>query len=167
MNAKIEKSLKQLRDIYHTYGSLHTYVAHSGGKDSCVIHDLVKRVTHNPKLIHNPKTSTHWLTNQFVDNLEKECNLVKVQSESMELYVKLHDFKAQIDGTRIDEKDRTEKSDDFIVDGSNVNRESLTSFVEKGIFGLSIVYPIYDWTETEVWQYIKNNNLKISGEYNE
>ena len=41
----------------------------------------------------------------------------------------------------------------------------MPSFVKNGIFGLSITYPIVDWTDEEVFDYLDNNEIPFSAEY--
>jgi 3'-phosphoadenosine 5'-phosphosulfate sulfotransferase (PAPS reductase)/FAD synthetase len=117
-------------------------------------------------IIHNPKSDIQPHTVRFISDLGKEKEINFVIPAEMEAFIKLTDLKCQVDGTRMDEFTRTEKSSDLIQNGENVSRENMQHFVENGIFGLTILYPIYDWTEDEVWKYINANNIEISKEYN-
>jgi 3'-phosphoadenosine 5'-phosphosulfate sulfotransferase (PAPS reductase)/FAD synthetase len=85
----------------------------------------------------------------------------------MPSFIQANGLECQIDGTRRDEATRNEKSTDLIVDGENVSRENMPAFVKRGIFGLSMLYPIFNWTEQQVWEYLKYNGIKVSKEYTE
>lgn len=141
------------------------YLAYSGGKDSSVILDLALKV--NPKIliIHNPKYSTHPDTVVHIYKVSMEHNILLVPFYLMLFFVKNNGLECQIDGTTIEEHNRTGKSSDLIVNGLNVSRKYMKQTNPKGIWDITSIYPIFDWTEQMVFEYLKRNNVKISEEY--
>jgi 3'-phosphoadenosine 5'-phosphosulfate sulfotransferase (PAPS reductase)/FAD synthetase len=75
-------------------------------------------------------------------------------------------YKTQIDGTRIAEHDRSNgRAVDVVIDGKQVSRKELPLYLENGLFGLNFVYPIYDWSDAEVWAAIAHYDIPFSEEY--
>lgn len=153
---------------------------HSGGKDSVVIHDLVNRsgitrfgIIHNVKpLLGTSGDSVAALTEMWPETLDflytnvcKSATLTFMHSSNMAQYIWDNRIDCQIDGSRLSEYTRAGKSSQFIVDGKSVSREFMTDYVPNGIFGLNMVYPIFDWTDDEVFEYIHEQGLAISREY--
>lgn len=143
------------------------FVGHSGGKDSIVVYDLVTKFL-QPKVpvLHTPKP-------EGINN-ETDIETVKfLYSRPFSImYIPLGNplpegFKTQVDGTRREEYNRKNgKSIDFISNGVSTSRQDLNSpYSSNGILGLNLVYPIYDWTDAEVWAYIAVNELEYSREY--
>ena len=159
------KELDLIRDYYSKYGSK-MFVATSGGKDSTVILDLALRVNPNITIIHNPKPVTHPDTVQFLYELSQKLEVFYIPSSYMPNFIKRNHLKCQIDGTRISEFNRTDKSSDIIINGQTVSRTEMTNHGE-GIWGLENIYPIYDWTDEDVFQYCRDNKLPLSKEYTE
>lgn len=146
---------------------LGVYTGTSGGKDSVAVHHLINKSPlyslHKPSLpnVHTAKPGiTHPKTLEF---LYGQPNLVLhiPKSHPMPRYLK-----TQIDGTRASEYDRTDgRSTDIIVGGQICSREDMPLFVRNGLFGLNFVFPIYDWTDEQVWAYLFKNNIPYSDEY--
>jgi len=156
------------------------FMGHSGGKDSTVIYDLTKKVLGKDfRVVHNIKpmlgtsgnkvgalTEMHSETLQFL--YTKVCPthpVLFLHSSEMERLLKIYDTKCQIDGSRLCEYTREGKSSEFIKNGKSVSRSEMTEYIENGIFGLNMCYPIFDWSDYEVFEYIDKNNLIISEEY--
>lgn len=134
------------------------YVGHSGGKDSVVVHYLATQAL-GPAVLsyHNVKQETHPLTTEFLTGVP---NITYLQEGEFP------PLPTQIDGTRVSEHNRQDgRSVDFVLGGKNVSRTQLTQYVENGLFGKNFVYPIYNWTDEQVWAYIRFRNLKYSKEY--
>jgi 3'-phosphoadenosine 5'-phosphosulfate sulfotransferase (PAPS reductase)/FAD synthetase len=74
-------------------------------------------------------------------------------------------LKLQIDGTRVDEFNRDEKSNTFEINGVQVSRMEMTHFFKNGLFGLDFLCPIYDWSANDVFEYHKLNSIPLSTEY--
>lgn len=143
----------------------HVYVGHSGGKDSCVVYHLASRLYPDIDLLHTPKPNIHPATKDFVFELAQEKTMFFVPSSNMLFFTLRMGFRVQIDGTREFEHTRTDKSSTHIVDGVDVTRKGMKPVVQNGIFGLTLAYPIYDWTDADVFQYINENKIKLSKEY--
>jgi len=166
MQDKINAALDLITKTFDKYGA-GVYVGHSGGKDSVVIHHLTQRVATDFYVVHNAKPAeTHPLTKAFIyDTIMNNPLFVSIFPDQMEALVNELDLKCQIDGTRIAEFTRAEKSTDVVINGESVSRENMPNFVENGLFGLSMLFPIYDWSDEEVFQYIADNNIPLSAEY--
>lgn len=168
-SVRLLKAVNIIKNAISDFRLSRIYVGHSGGKDSCVINHLTELAVESLdyRVVHTPKANgTHPDTLEFL--YYQVCLKQKVDFvpfHEMEQYIRENYLKCQIDGTRRSEFDRGEKSTTVIVDGVDVSREDMSEKVDKGIFGLTLVYPIYDWTDEEVFQYLADNNLPISHEY--
>ena len=143
-----------------------TYVGHSGGKDSVVVNHLALFAygANSYPIVHTPKVSgsnkVHELTRKFLYELDEVVTYVPSSLHSTLGY------KTQIDGTREAEASREDgRSTTFVKDGIDVPRTAMGPYFENGLFGLNFVYPIYDWSDLEVWAFIYHYKLPISGEY--
>jgi len=180
----LENKIKNAIEIIKKYTQgKNFYLGHSGGKDSAVILDLVKKAGFSDlTLIHNVKplyeTSPNGLTDTHIDTLkylyenvitdEKVLEVIFVEGRNADKQIEIiekYNFELQIDGTRRYENSRDNKSSTFIWNRKEVNRSELPEYVAMGLFGLSFCYPIYDWADEEVFEYIVKNNIKISKEY--
>lgn len=178
MNVKIDEALARIKTVYARFGS-GMFSGHSGGKDSVVLLHLAQQVSKDITIVHNVKPllgtsgdplaalSEVWPeTLAFMySTVCKENEVQFMHSSKMKGWIARNQMKCQLDGARACEWDRQGKSSDLIVNGINVSRKNMPAFVEEGIFGLSIAYPIFDWSDAEVFAYIEDNNLALSEEY--
>lgn len=147
-----------------------TYVGHSGGKDSVVVHHLAKKAF-GPKVpvVHTPKitgfNAVHEATIDFLYRLSAEEGLYIVTGKNMREFLEDHKLSFQIDGTRADECNRTDRSADVVIDGKTINRADMPVVTHNGLFGQSSVFPIFDWSDDDVWGYIEFEGLEVSEEY--
>jgi 3'-phosphoadenosine 5'-phosphosulfate sulfotransferase (PAPS reductase)/FAD synthetase len=108
----------------------------------------------------------HPLTLEFLySSVCRETQVHMLHSDKMSRFVKDEGLQLQIDGARVAECNRPGKSSDFISNGVSINRKYLTAFEKCGIFNLSICYPIYDWTDDDVFDYLVENDIPFSKEY--
>lgn len=165
LNIKVQMALNRIDNMLSQFG-MSIYVGHSGGKDSTVIYDLTKYLYDDIVLVHTPKDNTHKTTKLFLYELSKESPIIHVPEERMAQFIQETGVRCQIDGTRIYEHNRTDgRSTSFVHNGHDLSRTEMKDFVESGLFGLSFSYPIYDWTDSDVWTYIRERNLRVSDEY--
>lgn len=176
--SKIEISLDRIARAYNRFGNT-LFIGNSGGKDSCVILHLAQQIYPNITIVHNVKpllgtsgdpvaalTEQHPKTLEFMyTSLCRHNSVIFTHSSLMPEWLNKTGFKCQIDGARRSEWDRPGKSSNIIVNGQNVNRKDMPDFVETGIFGMSLVYPIVDWTDDDVFEYLVTNNIPFSDEY--
>lgn len=154
------------------------FIGHSGGKDSSVVRHLMHSIYNEAKVVHNikkiytkdtdkeiGKTDVDVRTLTYLYNEGNDYNICFVGANQMKEFLKTNGLKYQIDGSRKDETDRTNKSSTFETDGELIRRENMTDFNDNGLYGLKIIYPIYDWTAEDVFEYHVMNNLKLSEEY--
>lgn len=163
-NAKerIEKALSSC--MYKNF-----FAGTSGGKDSLTVASLVRSVLGNITLesVHNPKPypKTHPATKDYLYYLAMDTPITFVPSSAMGKFCKDKGFKLQFDGTRKAEFSREDKSTDFIMGGEAVCRTKIQPFIQQGIFDLNISFPILDWSDDEVLQYLFNESILLSSEY--
>lgn len=144
----------------------------SGGKDSLTVASLVSSVQDNDSvldLIHNPKPypKTHPATKDYLYYLAMQSPIAFVPSVDMGRYCKAKGFKLQFDGTRKAEFSREDKSTDFIMNGEAVCRTKIVPFIERGIFDLSVAFPILDWSDEDVLMYLYLEGIPLSDEYSD
>ncbi len=167
LREKEELAINRLRE----YGiPSATYVAHSGGKDSVVVHHLAKKAFgHSVHVIHTPKITgfnkVHPDTIDFLYELSAEHGLSIVPSNRMKEFLDEHNLSIQVDGTRRDECDRTDRSADVVVDGETISRAEMPCYTVGGLFGQASIFPIVDWSDDDVWTYIAEEGLEVSKEY--
>lgn len=177
---KIRKAKSVIRKAYQEHGSEKVYVGHSGGKDSATVEHLTEEIGNEdiefePHIIANltdtePVMNMTYLLNKCMEK-GKKMTLIGPEKHEYGPIVNEFGFKAQIDGTRIDEGTREDKSADVILDGEDVNRERMDELTDKhnhnedGLFGLEVYFPIMNWTTEEVWAYIEHHNIEVSKEY--
>lgn len=142
-----------------------SYVGHSGGKDSVLIHHLVGMtfghdrvpVLHTPKL-EGPNT-VHPLTRDFL--YSRPYPIIYYPGRPT-----LIGYTDQVDGTRKFEATRNDgRSTNVIFDGEDVPRDKMREFTDNGLFGLRVYFPIYDWTDAQVWAAIHVLKIPYSLEY--
>lgn len=138
------------------------FVCHSGGKDSVLVRALAEEAIPGIEVVHNPKISgsntVHPLTVKF---LYEETTRFPISFEP-----RLRSSGLSIDGTRRAEAFRDDgRSTDYISNGESLPRVQLPLFVEKGLGGLPVMYPIYNWSDEEVWYTILALKIPFSSEY--
>ena len=175
---KVQEAIERIQKAYDRFGN-EMFLGHSGGKDSQVILHLTKQVTDDFIIVHNVKplyydnmNEVEALTAMYPETLEFLYSEIAgkqavefMPATMMEEFLIEADLHCQIDGARIVEGERAGKSANIIRDGENVSRSEMTDFEEKGIFDLSICYPIYDWADEDVFDYLMANDILISDEY--
>jgi 3'-phosphoadenosine 5'-phosphosulfate sulfotransferase (PAPS reductase)/FAD synthetase len=178
--SKVDSALQLIRDAKNKFGS-GLFLGHSGGKDSTVVLHLTSQVIkpHELTIVHNVKpllneteddvaklTAMHELTLQFLYKMVGTKYEVQfMHSSKMPNWIAKNMLKCQIDGARRSEWNRPGKSSEIIVNGEKISRKDMPSFVERGIFDLSMLYPIYDWTDDDVFDYLHENEIPMSQEY--
>ena len=175
---KVNSALHHIRRAFDLFGKA-MFTGHSGGKDSVVIHHLTKQIVQDFVTVHNVKpmlgtsgdpvaalTEQHPKTLLFLyEYVTKHHPVVFMHSSFMPEYVKNNNLKCQIDGARISEAGRAGKSSNFVMNGETHNRKDLVPLVAGGLFGIHFCYPILDWTDDDVFDYIFENQLHLSEEY--
>lgn len=146
------------------------YVATSGGKDSVVVHHLARKVFGDQvTLIHTPKVTgfnkVHPATVAFLYEQSAKYGLNIVPFEQMQKYLDDHKLYQQVDGTRRSEFDRTDRSADVVVNGELISRADMPVHTVGGLFGNESIFPIVDWSDDDVWQYIGQEGIEVTEEY--
>lgn len=172
---KIEEARSIIKIAFAKHGKNGVYVGHSGGKDSATVEYLTEEVKTEPHIIANltdtePVMNMTYLLNKCMTK-GKKMTLIGPEKHEYGPIVNEFGFEAQIDGTRIDEGTREDKSADVILDGDDVNRDKMDELTdeynhnEDGLFGLEVYFPIMNWTTDEVWAFIEYHNIEVSKEY--
>jgi len=167
LKEKIKESLEFLKKLEYT----DIYLAFSGGKDSVVIYKLaelsgidfkpfynnttidpigtVPFIKKNfPKVkINNPKESFYKLIERkgFPTRLNRYC------CEYLKEYGSVG--KVVIEGVRADESNKRAKRKRIHYDDRKSQKGSIH------------IYPILNWTEKDVWEFIAKNNLQVAPAY--
>jgi 3'-phosphoadenosine 5'-phosphosulfate sulfotransferase (PAPS reductase)/FAD synthetase len=137
------------------------YVGTSGGKDSVAVHHLMSKTDLTWSVLHtNKPEDVHPLTKDFLYRRQYPILYVP-KGAAMPAHLR-----TQFDGSRASEYNRADgRSTDFIVGGVSVSRDKMPLYVTNGLFGLNFVFPMYDWSDEEVWAYIFGNDIEYSDEY--
>lgn len=140
--------------------------------DDLLLSNIYIRWNHlkdNMIVVHNPKMNTHPHTNQRLKDVAKELpHFHYVDSSQMTKFLEAHGLTVQFDGTRRDEYGRSNgKSTDLIVAGQSINRADMVAYYPDGLNGIAMSYPIYDWSDSDVFQFLAVRRIPISLEYEE
>ncbi len=164
LSNKVQQSIILLKSLKKTELSL----AFSGGKDSVVIYDLAKKSGIVFKAFYCNTTLDPAGTIPFIRNNYKDIEILQPQKsffklvEQKGLPTRLNRYCCQhlkefgsigknvIEGVRASES-QNRKGRDYI--------QCDTRTWQKGA---KHIYPIYDWSDADVWQYIKENKLPIA-----
>lgn len=164
IHAKVASAIQRLVNAapqFTDYGPM--CIGHSGGKDSVVNHFLVTQVFPDLPVVHTAKpggdNAIHPDTLMF---LYQRPYAIEFWPRALGHNPK---YAVQFDGSRVSEQNRTDRSADFIQDGQPVNRKHLTLVVPNSMFGMTFVFPFYDWTDADVWACIYEFGLPYSPEY--
>jgi len=138
-------------------------IGHSGGKDSVVTHWLVSQVFPNLPVVHTNKPGgDNAIHPDTLDFLYRQPFPIELWPRALGTNFK---YKTQFDGSRISEFSRVDRSADFVSGGRDVNRQHLDLVVPDSMFGMTFVFPIYDWSDADVWAAIFYYDLPFSNEY--
>lgn len=163
------ESEKRIR--YSPFDRLGSYVGHSGGKDSVLVRWLVDRTwgqVEGPEIptIHTPKpmgvrNEVHPLTREFLYAMRRPILYLPDGSAFSKF-----GLKTQIDGTRASEAERRDGRDvGLVIRGEERSRTDTPLYLEDGLFGQQYVYPIFDWSDLQVWSAILYYGIPFSDEY--
>jgi len=141
---KVQIAIQRIRAFVSKHGANRVYSAFSGGKDSQAVLKLCREaIPTGIPVIHNGHPG---------ESVSPDAGALCVKepkAENVPRFLAMTDLAGQIDGTRRDE-------DKFVVfDGVDIHRSEMPSYTtDKGVFGLACLFPLYDWTEEEVFNYL-------------
>ena len=143
----LKQKVKQAQELIKIAYSKHQnglYVAFSGGKDSRAVLRMTKEIYPNILVIHNSHKG------EDIGD-QKGVLVVKSPKTNVPKFLALTELTAQLDGTRQDE-------DDYVmVDGVDIHRSKLNkNYVKSGVFGLEAYFPLFYFTEEEVYEYLRS-----------
>ncbi|MBQ5512366.1 MAG: phosphoadenosine phosphosulfate reductase family protein [Bacteroidales bacterium] len=171
------------------------FVGFSGGKDSQVLLDLVKRAGVKYKAHYNVTTIDPPENVRFIRQYYPEVHFIHPRQTFIKMIEKrglptiFHRFCCEelkektgagnvvLTGVRADESTKRSQYNEVAIKSNRVEHadrlkkhtiEEIEQNEHRCIKGKDaiMVYPILNWTETEVWQYIADNNLPHNPCYN-
>lgn len=173
LDQKVADSVHLIGRHLATLKSSQYFVGTSGGKDSGVILDmtltamrLISVPVEQLVIVHNPKPKdTHPLTLAHLYRLTAHRQVIFVPPAQMSTFIAQTGLLLEVDGTRRSEFDRADKSTNYISKGVSFSREHMPAYVEDGLFGLNLLYPIIEWSDADVFAYHRVYDLPLSAEY--
>lgn len=161
----VAEAIRRLKESPFDPASM--YLGHSGGKDSVLVTYLADEAFGREAIptIHNTKpdgveNAVHPLTQKFLYGMDRTITYMPLGASLPQ------ELSVQIDGTRIAEWNREDgRSVDVIKNGQSVSRTELELYMRNGLFGRNFIYPIYDWSDIEVWAAIYCLGISYSPEY--
>jgi len=162
-------SMERLREFEPPDGY---YLAFSGGKDSIVIHDLASRAGVKFNAVYNFTTVD---PPELVDFIRKNYPQVEISRPKQTMFQLI--VKRRMPPTRkvrycCEELKERGGMGRVVVTG--IRAKESNSRRKRGMVescykhpGKSYLHPIIDWTETDVWQYIRQHKLKYCSLYDE
>lgn len=140
---KLRTAQARISHFAEEIGQNKCYIAFSGGKDSRAVLKLVREQFPNMVAIHNGHPG------ETIGNVKGILCIKPPKAENVPKFLASVELEGQFDGTRQDE-DKT-----VIFDGVEIHRSTMTRAVtHNGVFGLKICYPLFDWSEQEVFDYL-------------
>ena len=122
-----------------------SFVSFSGGKESCVLIDVLHRLKIPFDVIHFKPVNESLKIERFLDNYG--LSLIVKEYSSFESAVKEYDHYTNCFlGVR--RSDSSFKSSDWLTN-------------------CKIVTPLFEWSYSDVWNYIDNYNIKVSEKYSQ
>ena len=180
LHAKIpafKKKVAASLELIRTCAANKMYVAVSGGKDSTVMLDLVRKVTPTTPAIFSddewmlPETQEHleqitnltriaapaWHSYFFISNKKKRDDIRWIEgsaNNSMQTYAKQQGHDCAMIGLRKEE--------------SSKRRIHIRVYGDKFVTnaGITQCYPLANWTVDDVWAYIRSNGIEYNHAYN-
>lgn len=174
LEEKVEKSKRFIQKVINSKDKDFTsklILGFSGGKDSCVVYDLVMDIDNSIPCYYanttiDPKGTVPYIRNNF-PNVEilnpKESFYQLVKRKGLPTRMtrfccdKLKEYvgvaKNMFEGVRSDESQKRQGRDYIQCDS------------RKSYKGGQHIYPIYDWSEKDVWEYIKIRGIKTNPNY--
>lgn len=158
LNRRVTQAQNRIREAAAA-GVNRMYVAYSGGKDSEAVLRLTRSVYPCVTVIHNGHKG------EKVENTEGVLFVKEPKAENVPKFLSTVNVTSQIDGTRKYE-DKT-----VIFDGVEIHRRDMPNgYTTNGVWGLEVFFPIWDWTDEDVFEYLRETdapkvgNVKVSYE---
>ena len=169
------------------------YVGFSGGKDSQVVFDLVKRAGVKHEVFYHvttidPPENVYFIRNNYPEvtfTFPKDNFYKIVEKKGMpamnarfccSVLKEINGVgRCVITGVRAEESSKRKNYSELTLRGRTMAKseskdiDKMTELNFQCVSGKDkfMLYPILHWTEREVWQYIKENNLPVNPCYSE
>lgn len=164
---KVQEAINVLREYEPPEGY---YVAFSGGKDSCVILDLVKRSGVKFEAYHNIITIEPPEVMKFIYREYPEVNMIHTKETMYKLIVKngMPPLRHLRYCHRLLKRGGEDRIKILGIRAAESKRRSHKTLFEKPKRGKGyILNLIIDWTEADVWEYIHKFNVKYCKLYDQ
>ena len=164
LEKKVKQSIRFLQGIAH----IKLHLAFSGGKDSVVIYDLAQKAQIKFSCYYTNTTIDPKGTLSFIRNNFKDVEILQPKEtfyqlvERKGLPTRLNRYCCELlkeygsIGKNVIEGVRSEESN------KRKGRDYIQCDSRKWQKGAKHIYPVYDWSERDIWAYIEKYNLKIA-----
>ncbi len=169
----IDASIKFLHSVYKGYINSQNglYLANSGGKDSVVCYHLLKRAGLSIPIIHGNTTFDPPGTLKYIREYMPET-LILTPPESFLQLVTRKGLPTRLNRYCCKELKEKYGAGKNTIEGvraaestNRTGRDYIECDRRKDMHGAQHIYPIYDWTDTHIWDYIKDNNIQLAPHY--
>lgn len=168
LTSKYEKAIERIKYFEPEDGY---YFANSGGKDSCVVRDLLTRSGVKFDSHHNLTTVDHPELIYFIKKHHTETIIHKPAMSMWQLIVKKRMPPTRLVRYCCDVLKERGGNGRMVVTGirwdesSKRKKRTLTEICTKR--AKRYLHPIIDWSEEDVWNYMKSNNIPYCKLYDE
>lgn len=166
LHNKIDRSKRFLEKVVETMDNLH--IANSGGKDSTVVYFLVKEMGLNLPVFHNNTTIDPDGTLTFIREVMPET-IINRPEETFYQLVARKAFPTRINRYCCEILKESGGIGKNTIEGVRASestnrqgREYIECDRRPSMKGSQHIYPIYDWSDDDVWAYIRAKGLPVA-----
>ena len=165
---KVDTAVKLLK-LYEPVNGY--FVADSGGKDSSVMRDLCKRAKVKAQYHYNITTVDPPELTRFIHEHHPETKWLRPLLTMRQAIIKKRFPPTRIARFCCQYLKEWYQPDGTILMGirrkESVKRGKRKQFEMLHNSGTFSIFPIFEWSNEDIWDYIKNNNVKVCELYNE
>lgn len=166
---KIDQSKRFLDKVVSSMDNLQ--LANSGGKDSLVIYTLAKEIGADIPVIHSNTTIDPPGTLKYIRQYMPDTQIITPPESFYQIVTRkgLPKARARFCCEILKERYSIGKNSiEGVRSAESQNRKGrdyISCDTRKSMQGAQHIYPIYDWTDEEVWAFIKLRRLEVAPVY--